>query len=225
LINVEGGVSKVKQAATYGQHYGSFHDVPPIVHYAILLLVIASVVLSTLAYVKVRAIEQSVVPQTIDIDDFLRKLTSHEETKALVGVAPLNIVQITQNNLGNLQSQISGLDTSYVGSYLVQYSDRIVVYDYANDQLKGAVALQQPPVEQLAQDFVSKLYAHPEVQGLQNEQPLGGQLDAESLATLKQQFPDVYANAKVGDFLLRYSTKLIIYDYQNDRVVNAVNLG
>ena len=203
----------------------SFHEVPPIVHYAVLLLVIVSLVLSVLAYMKVSAIEDAAVPETISVDDFLKKLTSHEETKALVGASPLNIVQITQANLPNLQSQISGLDVSFVGSYLVQYQDRVVVYDYANDQLKGVVALQQPTQEQLAQDFINKLYAHPEVAGLQNEQPQGGQLDAQSLATLKQQFPDVYANAKEGDFLLRYSTRLIIYDYANDRIVNAVNLA
>jgi hypothetical protein len=203
----------------------SFHDVSPIVHYAILLLVMVSLVISVLAYMKVDAIENAAVPETISVEDFLKKLTSHEETKGLVGVAPLNVVQITQANLANLQGQISGLDVSFVGSYIVQYQDRVVVYDYQNDVIKGVVALQQPSQEDLAQDFITKLYAHPEVSELQNEQPQGGQLDAQSLATLKQQFPDVYANAKVGDFLLRYSTRLIIYDYANDVIVNAVNLG
>lgn len=73
-------------------------------------------------------------------------------------------------------------------------------------------------------EFFAKLNKHPELKGLQNEQPVGGQLDAASLSTLKQQFPDVYKDAKVGDFLLRYKTKLIIYDYDSDRIVNAVNL-
>ncbi len=204
--------------------YPQNHEVPPLVHYAVLLLVAASIILSTFALLKVSAIEKIVVPQTISMDDFLKKLTAHEETKMLVGVSPLNIIQITQNNLGNLQGQISGLDVSFVGSYLVQYQDRVVVFDYTNDQLKGVVALQQPANEQLAKDFTSKLYAHPETAGLDTEQPQGGQMDAQSLATLKQQFPDVYANAKEGDFLLRYSTKLIIYDYAKDRIVNAVNL-
>lgn len=201
------------------------HEIPPIVHYATLVLVMVSLVFGILAFLKVSAIEKVAVPETIDVEIFLKKLTSHEETKALVGVSPLNVVQINQGNLANLQSQISGLDVSFVGSYLVQYQDRVVVYDYTNDQLKGVVALQQPSQEQLAQDFITKLYAHPEASDLQNEQPQGGQLDAQSLATLKQQFPEVYANAKEGDFLLRYSTRLIIYDYTNDMIVNAVNLG
>ena len=73
--------------------------------------------------------------------------------------------------------------------------------------------------------FFTKLNKHVELKGLQNQQPIGGQLDQSSLNTLRQQFPDVYANAKVGDFLLRYQTKLVIYDYNQDRIVNAVNLG
>ena len=74
-------------------------------------------------------------------------------------------------------------------------------------------------------DFLTKLNSHAELKGLQNQQPIGGQIDAATLNTLKQQFPDVYANAKAGDFLLRYQTKLIIYDYNADKIVNAVNLG
>ena len=73
-------------------------------------------------------------------------------------------------------------------------------------------------------DFFTKLFKHAELKGLEKEEPIGGQLDANSLETLKRQFPDVYANTKTGDFLLRYSTKLVIYDYNADRVVNIVNL-
>ena len=90
--------------------------------------------------------------------------------------------------------------------------------------IRAKVNLQQPQA-QLPNDFFTKLYIHPEAQGLQSQQPAGGQIDANSLATLKQQFPDVYANAKAGDFLLRYQTKLIIYDYNQDKIINAVNLS
>ena len=157
--------------------------------------------------------------------DFSAKLYAHPEAQAYVGVSPLNVVQINSNNLPNLQAQIAGLDTSYLGSFLVQYTDAIVVYDYANDVVKGIVSLQQPQQAALPADFSAKLNAHPELKGLESEQPVGGQLDANSLSTLQQQFPNVYANAKVGDFLLRYSTRLIIYDYNSDAIVNAVDLG
>ena len=84
--------------------------------------------------------------------------------------------------------------------------------------------MQQPSQAQLPADFFTKLNKHAELKGLEKEQPIGGQLDRASLDTLKQQFPEVYMDAKVGDFLLRYSKKLIIYDYTVDKIVNVVNL-
>ncbi|MEK6983838.1 MAG: hypothetical protein AABX33_04660 [Nanoarchaeota archaeon] len=167
----------------------------------------------------------SFIPKTINTNDFLKKLTSHNEMKSYVGIVPLNIVQINSNNLANLQSQLNAVDVSHIGNFIVQYSDRILIYDYENDKILGTVTLQQPLQAKLPSDFFAKLNKHSELQGLQNQQPIGGQLDANYLNTLKQQFPDVYANAKVGDFLLRYQTKLIIYDYDNNKIVNTVKLN
>lgn len=195
----------------------------PIFNYALIVLVIAALVLSILAFANVQQLKKSLAPKTININDFLAKLTGHPEMEIYIGVAPSSIVQINSNNLANLQMQIEGLDESYLGSFIVQYPDSIVIYDYGSDLIKGAFPLQ-PPQAQIPDDFFAKLNLHPEVQGLENEQPVGGQLDEASLNTLKQQFPDVYANAKVGDFLLRYSTKLVIYDYSKDLIVNAVSL-
>ena len=196
----------------------------PAFQYAIVLSIIATFVISIFALVNIYQIKQIVVPRTINLNDFLKKLTAHDELKSYVGVAPLNVVQINNNNFANLQSQIGGLDTSYINNFLVQYTNRIVIYDYDNDKIRGAVNLQNAQQAQLPADFVAKLYKHPETAGLQGQQPAGGQIDAASLATLKQQFPDVYKDAKVGDFSLRYQTKLIIYDYNADKIVNAVNL-
>ena len=207
----------------YHSSYDSVYEMPVFQH-VIVLAIIGSLIISVFSLVNTYQLKKSLIPEAINVNDFLKKLTSHNEMKSYVGVAPLNIVQVNNNNLGNLQSQINGLDTSYIGSFIVQYTDRIVIYDYQNDVLKGNVNLQ-PPQAQLPADFFAKLNNHPEAQGLQNQQPVGGQIDANSLATLKQQFPDVYANAKVGDFLLRYQTKLIIYDYNADKIVNVVNLG
>lgn len=194
--------------------------------YIKLFLIIATLIVGILVLLKTNQITgAAVAQQAISIEDFLSRLTSHPEAQAYVGVSPLNVIQINSNNLPNLQAQIAGLDMSYVGSFLVQYPDAIVIYDYDKDAVRGTVALQQPQQASLPGDFSAKLYAHPEASGLENEQPVGGQLDANSLATLRQQFPDVYANADVGDFLLRYSTKLIIYDYNKDIIVNAVNLA
>ena len=195
----------------------------PVFQYAKLALILATLVVGILVLLNTRQITGAVVAQTVDANDFLAKLTAHPEASRYAGVSPLNIIQVSNNNLAGLQSQISGLDTSYLGSFLVQYQDAIVIYDYSKDAVRGTVSLQQQP--QLPADFLTKLSAHPEMQGLEGQQPIGGQLDEQSLATLKQQFPDVYANAKVGDFLLRYQTRLIIYDYFSDTIVNAVNLA
>ena len=194
-------------------------------HYIIIILIIATLFVSGLVLLDVKQIKASLLPQTIDANDFLAKLTAHPEASSYVGISPLNIIQINTNNIANLQAQIAGLDTSFLGSFIVQYTDSVVIYDYNNDIILGTVSLQQPQQAGLPGDFLTKLNAHPEVAGLETEQPIGGQIDQDSLDTLMQQFPEVYANAKVGDFLLRYTTRLIIYDYNADVIVNAVNLG
>jgi len=214
----------IKSSSDYsGSNPANLHE-KPVFHYVIILLVIATLVVSILALVNTYQLKSAIIPKTISPEQFLKKLTAHPEMKAYVGAAPLNIVQINSNNLANLQSQISGIDPSYVGNFIIQYTDRIMVYDYNNDKIKGSVSLQQPQQGQLPADFYTKLNRHPELQGLQNEQPIGGQFDQKSLDTLKQQFPDIYKDAKVGDFLLRYKTRLIIYGYNADKIVNAVNL-
>ncbi|MBI2649861.1 hypothetical protein HYX04_00945 [Candidatus Woesearchaeota archaeon] len=197
----------------------------PAFQYFIVLSIIATLVVSIFALVNTYQLKKVIVPRTVNVNDFLKKLTSHDEMKGYVGVSPLNIIQINNNNFANLQAQISGLDQSYVGNFIVQYTDRIAIYDYDNNKVRGTVGLQQPQQAQLPADFFTKLNSHAELKGLQSQQPIGGQLDSASLDTLKQQFPEVYANAKTGDYLLRYQTKLIIYDYSADKIVNSVNLG
>ena len=213
---VRGGVkADLNHVSSYRE---PFHETPAF-QYIKLLLITATLVVGILILINSNQITGAAVAQTLNTNDFLNKLTSHDETRAYAGVTPLNIIQINNDNIANLQTQINGLDTSYIEDFIVQYSDAIVIYDYDNDVIKDAIKAQLPA------DFSSRLNAHPELAGLENEQPIGGQLDQVSLNTLKQQFPSVYANAKIGDFLLRYSTRLIIYDYNNDVIVNAVNLG
>lgn len=197
----------------------------PAFQYLIVLSIIATLIVSIFALVNIYQIKNTLIPKTVNVNDFLKKLTSHSELKGYVGVAPLNIVQVNSNNFANLQSQIQGLDASFIGNFIVQYTDRIVVYDYDKDKIKATANLNQQQLAQLTADFFSKLNKHPELKGLQDQKPAGGQLDANSLATLKQQFSDVYKDAKVGDFLLRYPTKLIIYDYAADKIINSVNLS
>ena len=196
----------------------------PFFQHIIVLSIIATLIVSVFALVSVYQLKKAIVPKTVNFNDFLKKLTSHAEMKSYVGVAPLNVVQINNNNLGNLQTQINGLDTSYIGSFIVQYTNGVVIYDYDNDRIRGNVNLQAQQA-QFPADFFTKLNKHAEIQGLQNQKPAGGKIDEASLNTLKQQFPDVYASAKVGDYLLRYQTKLVIYDYNADKIINTVSLG
>lgn len=217
---------KVIPSSAHSYGYPGIHIYgKPFFLHILVLSVIATLIISIFSLVNVYQLKKIAIPKTVDAGDFLKKLTAHGEMKGYVGVAPLNIIQVNGNNLANLQAQINGLDVSYLGKFIVQYTDRIIVYDYDNDKLIGTVSLQQPQQPQLPTDFFTKLNKHTELQGLQNQEPIGGQIDKSSLSTLKQQFPEVYANAKVGDFLLRYKTRLVIYDYNKDLVVNAVNLG
>ncbi|HJN57230.1 MAG: hypothetical protein QF436_01045 [Candidatus Woesearchaeota archaeon] len=187
-----------------------------------ILTVIIAVIALGLSIYNYHTINKTAQPQ-VTLDQFLQTLTAHEEMTAYIGITPVNIVQITQDNLANFQNQMTGLSADFIGNFIVQYQDRIVLYDYDNDQITGNVQVQQS--QEMPQDFFQKLYTHPEVSDLNGQTPIGGGvLDAESLNSLKQQLPTVYADAKVGDFLLRYDTKLVIYDYQSDNLVNVVAL-
>lgn len=214
---------KLDSSIYSGTYYKEPLHEKPIFQYIKFLLILSTLVVGILILINTKQITGAVVAQTISTQDFIAKLTVHPEASKYTGVAPLNIVQVTTNNLANLQSQINGLDASYLGNYLVQYQDVILIYDYRNDAIKSSISLQQQ--SQLPADFFTKLNAHPELAGLETQQPVGGQLDQQSLETLKQQSPDVYKDAKVGDFLLRYTTKLIIYDYNNNNIINSLNLG
>lgn len=180
-----------------------------------------------MTYLSVKDLKETIVPETIPVEEFLEKLTSHESMSSFVDVAPLNIVRISQENFQNLQAQIQGIDSSFIGNFLVQYQDAMVIYDYDNDEIKGNVQFQQQAEQQnqLPSDFYTKLFAHPETSELSSEQPVGGQLNAATLVTLQEQFPEVYGNAKVGDFLLRFESRLIVYDYVQDSIVVSVNLN
>lgn len=214
----------IKKNSAIIRFFRAFLHEVTVFHYVVIFLVLATLVVSSMALINTNQLKKALIPKTVSVSDFLQKLTQHSELKNYAGVTPINVVQVNSNNLAGLQAQINGLDTSYIGDYIIQYKDKIAIYDYNNDKIKGNVNIPQTQQAPLPTDFFAKLNKHAEIQGLQSQQPVGGPLDAISLNTLKQQFPDTYANAREGDFLLRYQTKLIIYDYNNDKVINAVNL-
>ena len=190
--------------------------------YVVLIVSVISLGVSIYTLSGMNGITGAVTGETIEVEDFMSKVTSHTELSGLGEVAPTNIVQINSNNLAQLQGQIEGLNVNHIGKFLIQYPDRIVVYDYAEDIVEGQIPVQQGT--QLPDDFEEKLYAHQEIAALAGQSPVGGALDAASLKALQEQFPEVYKNAKEGDFLLRYPTALVIYDYVNDQLINVVPL-
>lgn len=190
--------------------------------YAMLIIVVISLGIGIYAVVSINKIKSAVSPATINLQDFLKKVSAHKELSQYANTAPSNIVQINQNNLESLQSQIQGLNVNHIGKFLIQYPNTIVLYDYSNDKVESTI--NAPPQPQLPLDFFTKLYTHPELKELEGVTPIGGVLDINSLSSLQQQFPDVYKDAKAGDVLLRYPTALVIYDYSQDKIVNAVPL-
>ena len=192
---------------------------PDMVGYLILIICIISLGVSSYTLYEIKKASQP--SQIITINQFLAKLTAHNELANYKDIPPLNIVRIDNTNLANLQAQINGLDVSFIGSYVIQYTDRLVIYNFETDKIKANTPLQ---TQQLPQDFFTKLLQHPELKGMDQTAPQGGILDGASLQSLKQQLPDVYKDAQVGDYLLRYPNRLIIYNYQQDKIVNAVNL-
>ena len=194
---------------------------PDKIGYIILIVCIISLVVSSAALYEIKKITPPQQEQGIAIEQFLAKLTAHDELTSYRGIPPLNIIQVNNANLANLQAQINGLDASFIGSYIIQYTDRLIIYNFESDQIATNIPIQTQQ-QQMPQDFFAKLLQHPELQGVGQTQPQGGILDQASLASLKQQLPDVYKDAQMGDYLLRYADRLIINNYQQDKIVNAV---
>jgi hypothetical protein len=192
--------------------------------YLILIILAGTLGVSIYTLTEVRALKTVIIPETVSIEEFLQKLTSHDDLKNYKDIPPLNIMRIDSTNLGNLQAQINGLDATHIGKYIVQYTDRLVIFDFEGNNIIGNLAAQTQPEAQLPQDFFDKLAVHPELQGAETVNPSGGILDQSSLDTLKQRFPDVYKDANVGDYILRYPDRLILYNYQNDQIVGAFAL-
>ncbi|MBL7147553.1 MAG: hypothetical protein ISS82_01890 [Nanoarchaeota archaeon] len=197
--------------------------IPDIIGYLILIICIISLGVSSYTLYELKKPTQS-SQQGIAIEQFLAKLTAHDELSDYRNIPPLNVVRIDNTNLANLQAQIDGLDSSFIGSYVVQYTGRLLIYNFETDKIMANVPIQPQQQQQLPQDFFTKLFQHPEIKGVEQIAPQGGILDQASLQSLKQQLPDVYKDAQVGDYLLRYPDRLIIYNYQQDKIVNKVNL-
>lgn len=106
----------------------------------------------------------------------MAKLTAHGELADYKDASPLNIIRIDNANLANLQAQINGLDVSFIGSYVIQYTDRLFIYNFETDKIMANIPVQTQQ-QQLPQDFFTKLLQHPELKGTEQTTPQSSILD------------------------------------------------
>jgi hypothetical protein len=149
-------MNHTKKAGT-GQKASSFIETSPtasaadrrglrepslVVENVILALAFVSLLLSTYSFVKVNQIAKIVARQDASVGDVLKKMTAHPEALRYVGMKPMAMLQVDQNNLESLAKQVNGLGVFAMGSYLVRYSNVLFLYNYAQDLLLGATELQ-----------------------------------------------------------------------------------
>jgi hypothetical protein len=97
----------------------------------------------------------------------------------------------------------------------------------AQSQQQGQVPATQQATQQQNQisfdtnipaDFFTKALNHPEMKGLENSSPIGGRVTQQAFVQLTNYYPNIANSTQIGDFLLQYQDRIIIYDYQNDRI-------
>ena len=119
-----------------------------------------------------------------------------------------------KEDLKKIQSQIEDINEDHLGSYVLAYPDRIIVYNYEDDVIILRRDVQQQA--QLPQDFFIKLFAHPELRGYETKSPTGGRLSEESVQQLAEINPELADSALPGDFILNFPDKTFIYNYEKD---------
>jgi hypothetical protein len=111
------------------------YEITVALQYAILALVALSIVLSSLAMIKLNQVSKIVVRQSPTLGEVLKKLTAHPEAKNYFGARPKAFVRIDQNNIEMLSKQVPGLDVYWIGNYLVVYNDLLFAYNYEEDRI------------------------------------------------------------------------------------------
>ncbi len=151
--------------------------------------------------------------------DFVTKLLAHTELASHSNENPtitlLDQAAIDQGKTANAEFFASAKS----GQYLLQWTDLFIVFDYETDKI---VSMFQP--ERAPDDFLPKLTAHSEMAGYVSQVPRISRISASVLPQLKEQFANIYANAKADDYVVRYNDRLVIYDYAADKIVDMFSL-
>ncbi|MFH1054229.1 MAG: hypothetical protein V1740_07460 [Candidatus Woesearchaeota archaeon] len=197
----------------------------------------------------VNSLDFDVIP-----DDFFEKISAHTELSDYLDQTP-QVIKINDITLPNLQNQIPQLNQNYLGKYMLNFDDKIFIYDYLNDAVYLVIEkstlqpnqtgiqssqqqlpqnTQQSPQSQPQQllldqnvplDLLQKLLTHPEMKGLEATTPVGGRITQESYVQLQTFQPQIAEIAKINDFLIQYPDRLIIYNYENDEIKNTIYFG
>jgi len=152
--------------------------------------------------------------------DFGQKLMAHNEVSSyanqnLSSVNILDATLIEQGKTANPQL----FNNAKAGDYLLQWPDLFVVYDYKNDKIVSTFTPAKAPA-----DFLQKLLVHPELKEFATETPRVSIITQDALPQLKEQFSNIYQNAKAGDYVVRFDSLLVIYNYDTDKLVDMFNL-
>ena len=121
------------------------YEITVALQYAILALVALSIVLSSLAAIKLNQVAKVVLRQNPTVGEVLKKLTAHPEAKGYFGAKPKAFLRIDQNNLEMLAKQVPGLDVFWMGNYLVVYNDLLFVYNFEEDRVLTHLPLSPAP--------------------------------------------------------------------------------
>ena len=151
--------------------------------------------------------------------DFVQKLTAHPETSGYANQNP-TITQLTADQIAQgKQANAQLFANAKAGDYLLQWADLVLIYDYNADKIVATFKPQTAPA-----DFLTKLTAHTELSSYAGETPRVSIITQDALPQLKQQFPNLYSNAKAGDYVVRYTGKLVIYNYESNKIVDIFDL-
>lgn len=103
------------------------------------------------------------------------------------------------------------------GDYLVITPENAYLYDFKADVVKKIIPVQvRAP---LPEDFYQKLTQHVQITAEPQVQQI------ENIAELKQAQPEIYANAKDGDFVVVFANTILVYDYAADQIVDSFTVS
>jgi len=120
-----------------------------------------------------------------------------------------------------------GLIVVLVQNYLILNSVKEFEQNQTKeDSLKNSNDLNVQETAQINpfQPVIDKLLLHEEMQAYNGQNATVIKLDENTLAALKEKYPVIYEGTKAGDYLFFYSNLLVVYDFEEDKILKTFNL-